>query len=232
MSRATESYITITSSHINNERKLENSVLQTHSMGESHTAENICETLQAAVEEWELPTKCRHPPVVLDNAANMLKATDLFVHTVCVMFAHTLNFEVQKALKAKRVSHVLARVWWIVAFFHRSTFAANLLKSKAELLNIPPQKLKIDVVTRWNSAYDMIVHYLEVQVAFLTVLRSKELAKMKSQENLDTLSDADISLCEELGDCLRCESHHNNAVFRKIPNSVAHIATPIRSYTK
>ena len=49
----------------------------------------------------------------------------------------------------------------------------------------------------------MIVCYLEVQAAVLTVQRSKELAKMKSRENLYTLSDADISLCEELVDCLR-----------------------------
>ena len=49
----------------------------------------------------------------------------------------------------------------------------------------------------------VIVRYLEVQVAVLTVLRSTELAKMKSRDNLDTLSDADMSLCEELVDCLR-----------------------------
>ena len=43
---------------------------------------------------------------------------------------HTLNLALQKALKVKRVGHVLARVRQIVAFFHRNTFAANLLKSK------------------------------------------------------------------------------------------------------
>jgi hypothetical protein len=51
------------------------------------------------------------------------------------------------------VYHVLAKVWRIIAFFHGSTFAASLSKSKAELLDIPHLKLKIDVVTRWNSAY-------------------------------------------------------------------------------
>ena len=71
--RATESYNTITFRHINDEWKLENFVLQTRSMGESHTAENICKILQAAVVEWRLPTKCGQPPVVSDNAANMVK---------------------------------------------------------------------------------------------------------------------------------------------------------------
>ena len=73
-------------------------------------------------------------------------------------------------------------------------FAANLLKTKADLMNIPLLKLKIDVATLWNSAYDMIGRYLEVQVAVLTVLPSKELAKMRRRDDLDTLSDADISL--------------------------------------
>ena len=153
-SRATESYITITSSHIYNDWKVKNFVLQTRSMGESHTAENICATLQASVEEWKLPTKCGQPPVVSDNAANMVKAKDLFQSTLFVpCFAHTLSLPVQKALKIKRVSHVLAKVRRIVAIFHRSTFAANLLQSKAQLLNITHRKLKIYVVTQWNSAY-------------------------------------------------------------------------------
>ena len=83
---------------------------------------------------------------------------------------HTLNLAVQKALKVKRVSHILARVQRIVAFFHRCTFAANLLRKQTELQNIPHLKLKTDVVTQWSSVHDMIVRYLEVEVAVLTVL--------------------------------------------------------------
>ena len=49
-----------------------------------------------------------------------------------------------KSLKIKHVSHVLARIRRIAAFSHRSAFAANLLKSKAELSNLPHLKLKID----------------------------------------------------------------------------------------
>ena len=57
MSRATARYITISSSHINDEWKRGKLCVETHSMDESHTAENICETLYTTVEEWKLPTK-------------------------------------------------------------------------------------------------------------------------------------------------------------------------------
>ncbi|KAF0039134.1 hypothetical protein F2P81_009618 [Scophthalmus maximus] len=48
--RATESYVTITSHHINQEWKLSH-VLQTRAMHESHTGSNIAELLKRALEE-------------------------------------------------------------------------------------------------------------------------------------------------------------------------------------
>ena len=70
--------------------------VQTHSMDESHTAENICKTLQTAVEEWKLPTKCGQPPVISDNAANTMKAAVLFESTLYVpytQFSSTKSIE-------------------------------------------------------------------------------------------------------------------------------------------
>lgn len=61
-----------------------------------------------------------------------------------------------------------------MAFFHRSAVAANAFKVRADLVGIPNKKLKIDVVTRWNSAYEMIERYLEVQVAVVGALLSKD----------------------------------------------------------
>lgn len=50
-SHATESYITITSSHIDEEWPLKTSVLQTRAMPESHTRVNIAGVITDAVEE-------------------------------------------------------------------------------------------------------------------------------------------------------------------------------------
>lgn len=88
-SRATESYVTITSHHIDQEWKLISHVLQTRAMHESHTSSNIAELLKRAFEEWDITSK--DPAIVTDNASNMTIAAQLggMLHLKC--FAHTLN---------------------------------------------------------------------------------------------------------------------------------------------
>ncbi|XP_061189595.1 E3 SUMO-protein ligase ZBED1-like [Saccostrea echinata] len=96
-SRSTESYVTITSTHITDEWKLQNFVLQTRCLPKSHTGENLAEAITKALDEWNIP---RTPLfVVSDNAANVTKTGDLLkceLHLGC--YAHTLNLAVQKCL--------------------------------------------------------------------------------------------------------------------------------------
>ncbi len=70
-SRATESYVTITSTHISDDWQMHNYVLQTRELPLSHTGENIANVLKDAINEWGLP-ECS--ALVTDNAANMLVA--------------------------------------------------------------------------------------------------------------------------------------------------------------
>lgn len=155
------------------------------------------------VKEWGLPTTHGFPPLVTDNAANMVKAGQLLESTFHVgCLAHTINLMVQKSLKVKRVSHVLSKIRRIVGFFHRSTVAAALLKSKAELLGLPNLKLKMDVCTRWNSAHDMVSRFLELQCAVISTLRCKEISTIK-EKDLNSLSDEDITVAEDMVSCLK-----------------------------
>lgn len=153
------------------------------------------------MEEWNCNLKS---PVhlVSDNAANMLKAGELLgcdLHLGC--YAHTLNIAAEKALKVKTVSNMLAKVRRIVAFFHRSAVAANAFKVQADLLGIPNKKLKIDVVTRWNSAYEMIERYLEVQVAVVGALLSKDVKN--KDKDLKFLQDDELRVAEDFVKCMK-----------------------------
>lgn len=204
-SRGTDSYITITACYIDKNWDLINNVLQTRSMPENHTAENVASVLKAAITECILPCP-PVPPIVSDNAKNMVKAAELLETCFYLgCFAHTLNLAAQKALQVPCVSNLLAKVRRIVAFFHRSAIGATALKTQTDLLGLPNHKLIIDVTTRWNSAYDMLTRYLELQVAVTAVVRNKNLGTStdKTLKDLKTLTDDEVAMAEDVVKCLR-----------------------------
>lgn len=132
----------------------------------------------------------------------MKKAGELLecdVHLGC--FAHVLNLAAQKGLKVKSVSNMLARIRKIVGFFHRSSTANALLQLHAQNLDLPCHKLIIDVATRWNSAYEMLERYLEMQVAVVATLLSKNL-KSKDKD-LKFLNDDEITLATQVMETMK-----------------------------
>lgn len=131
----------------------------------------------------------------------MTKAARILGGTHIGCLAHTLNLAAQKALKLKNVAHTVSRIRNVVSFFHRSAVASGILKSKAELLSLPNHKLKTDVCTRWNSAYEMIVRFLELQPAIVATLRAKEMTKFKQKEF--SLNDDCLSLAEDIAATLK-----------------------------
>lgn len=83
------------------------------------TAENIAQTLRTTVVEWGLPLGISDelPPIVSDNAANMVKAASMLNTSLYFgCFAHTINLAVQTSLKLRSASHLLARIRRIVVF--------------------------------------------------------------------------------------------------------------------
>ncbi|XP_073701142.1 E3 SUMO-protein ligase ZBED1-like [Garra rufa] len=193
-SRATESYVTLTAHHIDDQWNLKSHVLQTRAMRDSHTGEHIAALLTEAVTEWGLNGK--DPVVVTDNASNMTVAARLAGLTHIQCFAHSLNLASQRALKIQSVARLLGRIRRVTAFFRRSTLASEQLKQKQRLLQLPSHRLITDVITRWNSSYEMIERFLEQQPAICAALLSAEVRR--SEKDIFTLSESDITCAEEV----------------------------------
>ena len=126
------------------------------------------------------------------------RATELGPHIGC--FAHTVNLATQRALQTKALSKPLGMVRRIVGYFHRSTTAAALLKSKQQLLSLPSHKLIMDVSTRWNSTFDMLTRFLEMEPAIVACAVSKEL---RGKNELIMLSESDMKNLEAVVSLLK-----------------------------
>ncbi|KAJ8895642.1 hypothetical protein PR048_000978 [Dryococelus australis] len=101
------------------------SVLTRTLLPERHTAQYLAAELKRVASEWELSNKLT--AIVTDNAHNISAAvkTNGWTHLPC--FAYSINLVVQGGLKT--VSTLHRKVKTVVEHFHRSTVAAEKLRS-------------------------------------------------------------------------------------------------------
>ncbi|XP_041706895.2 E3 SUMO-protein ligase ZBED1-like isoform X1 [Coregonus clupeaformis] len=190
-----QGYVTITSHHIDPEWKMKTFVLLTRVLNEAHTGKNIGALLREACMEWKIYDK--NPAIVTDNARNMIVASaeaQFSPHITC--FAHTLNLASQKGLGVDRASRLLGKVRKIVGYFHRSPIACHALQEKQTLMDLPKHKLIQDIITRWNSSFEMLERFLEQQPAIMATLMSKDLRK--GVTDVGTLSESDIANMDDI----------------------------------
>ncbi|KAM8733234.1 E3 SUMO-protein ligase ZBED1-like [Acanthopagrus schlegelii] len=193
-SLATESYMSVTAHFIDEEWNLVSYVLQTTEVETDHRSASLAEMLTNAIDEWELMGK--DPAIVTDNAANMVRAVEIMGLTHVGCFAHIINLASQAGLKLPNVARLVGRVRHIAKFFHRSTTATRVLKEKQKLLQLKVHKLTIDVVTRWNSALEMLERFLEQQPAISAALHSPEVRR--NEADLCSLKEGDITDAEDV----------------------------------
>ncbi|XP_048020934.1 E3 SUMO-protein ligase ZBED1-like [Megalobrama amblycephala] len=191
---ATESYMSVTAHYIDELWNLVSYVLQTTEVQTDHRSVSLAEMLTKAMEEWGLLSK--DPAIVTDNAANMICAVEITGLTHVGCFEHIINLASQAGLKLPNVARLLGRVRHIAKFFHRSTTATRILKEKQKLLQLNAHKLKIDVVTRWNSTLEMLERFLEQQPAISAALLSPDVRR--NEKDLCSLKEEDITDAEDV----------------------------------
>ena len=168
-SRAGDLYISITSHFIDDKFKRQLVVLDTFPLCERHTAHNLLSNILSILEAWEVDKK-RITCFVRDNAANITAAVQEggFAHIGCV--DHTLQLAINDGLKEHVITELLKTVRVIVAHFHRSPAARQLLSNVQAQLQLPERQLSQEVCTRWNSTFYMLERFLEQRRAITTVL--------------------------------------------------------------
>ena len=84
----------------------------------------------------------------------------------------------------------------VVNFFHRSTAATHVLKTKQEMLELAVHKLIHDVPTHWNTVYDVMERYVEQQAAIYSALMDKDVKK--KDKDIAILTDSEAKLADDL----------------------------------
>ena len=125
----------------------------------------LAETLQ----QWKLEDN-RLVGITTDSGSNVKLACKLLHWNILSCFGHNLNLAVGKGLNDSRVQRALRVCRSAVAAFSRSWKKQRDLVIAQEQKKLPVHRLKLDVVTRWGSAYDMVERVLEQMEAIRIVL--------------------------------------------------------------
>ena len=164
-----QSYCAITLHFITHDWKLKSLCLEVKELPESHTSENLAQSLRDAQKNWKFP----NPIAVTDNAANEKKAFRELKWERISCFGHNLNLAVKAALNVKQVEDIFNKCRKIATYFRKSAVAKNVLseKQKALLPGLNAAKTLIrDIPTRWNSSFDMLERVCELTPAIHAAL--------------------------------------------------------------
>jgi hypothetical protein len=156
------SFMAVTSHFLDNHGTLCSKMLDCSRFHQHHTAENIKTRLLEVIAWFDLSMKvvC----VVMDNAANVKKAVveSGFPNLPC--FAHTLNLIVTDAFKNFEVFEPLRqRIAALAMRIHCSNNAKEDFIKTLERLGKPMKMPIQDVKTRWNSVFQMLDRFMELQ---------------------------------------------------------------------
>ncbi|KAL1465900.1 hypothetical protein MTO96_043061 [Rhipicephalus appendiculatus] len=195
-SRPGDSYVSFTCHLLDEEFSLRNYQLACRHMPEGHTSENLKNVLLDLAEEWGLPQGI---PVfiVTDNARNFLGAALRTGWLSIQCFAHTLQLCINCAKKdTSNFEQLCIKAQGIGRYYKRSSQARNRLKELKTSMGLEPLEVIQDVVTRWNSEYEMMARLLK--------LRRPISLDLSEQDTLEDFTSSEWRLMASVTLVLKC----------------------------
>ncbi|CAF1638825.1 unnamed protein product, partial [Didymodactylos carnosus] len=181
---ANESYITVTAHFITANFEMVNLNLTTYEFPGSHTGNRIHEQLESICNDWNILDKlvC----ITTDNASAALNgARDFDGVESFGCFAYKINLSVTSGTRSH--SDTIANVRKFIAHVRRSTLAFEEIKVEQKKINRTERKLILDVSTRWNSTYYMLLRLVDEKIPVSAFLLKKKIAKRLKDEDDDSL---------------------------------------------
>ncbi|XP_053382048.1 E3 SUMO-protein ligase ZBED1-like [Mercenaria mercenaria] len=116
-------------------------------------------------------------------------------------FGHTLQLCLKPAMELTAVSKVISRCRKLVGHFKHSTTLTAEMRERQKAMGVPEHTLVQDVVTRWNSTYQMMTRLVEQRRVVSDILLDPKLSK--KEDSVLNLKEYEWDLIGELSDILR-----------------------------
>ena len=148
-SRATHPYLCYTVHFLDSNWELQSISLETVPLFTDHTGENIVESIQDILANWNLPPE-KLVVTTTDNGSNFVAGFQTHGWLRLSCFGHCLDLAINKCLAIRRVERAVSRCNALVASFSRSWKKQRDLREKQTQLGLPDHKLVGAVTTRWG----------------------------------------------------------------------------------
>jgi hypothetical protein len=156
-----QSFVSMSGHWIDDEFKRSSVLLTCQVITDRHTGEVLGEQLLQILKSWNLSLLNIHI-LLRDNAANMIKASQISGIQSTSCFLHTLQLVITDSLfQQSSISIVLTVCRQIVTHFKHSSAATARLKEIQNELSLPQHQLIQDVSTRWSSTLLCLERLLE-----------------------------------------------------------------------
>lgn len=173
---AIHSYLTVVSHSIDENWSPKVYTLDTVSVEEKHTSENISSTLSSVMSKWTNNTIVSG--IVTDNARNMLGALrtieDVELRDQMTCASHSLQLVINKAIDTEHLNSLFTTASKLVGHFKHSSTASEELKRVQQQLELKTQKLKQRNKTRWNSTFMMLERLFHNRAPISNVLANRQ----------------------------------------------------------